>query len=530
MGGRNQSLRSSNRLRKTENQVISKSKPRRSSRLLRQIGRELSDKEVSGVARSGLFALKAPTNPPGLQTISATMKELGIDNMKTTDYIPSVIDKPHLVSVATLDLLSEFGGRGLFAKTRIRAGTCLGVYTGKQFSEKAFETYLHTTKEAGPHYAMLLDSTIIDAQLQGNFTRYINFSDTQANVEFISDFLNGEKIVKVVATKHIQAGQQILIDYGTYSEEVSADYFFLNPEDNWQSAAKTYTANQDLYQLYQLKESLPCLGLKVRNRLYLTEVSRAIIEGNSLRNSQFVHLNKQLALPCLYLKNANNVLDFAKKDTWSALMLACYLGQLDNVNWLIEHAANVNQQQHQSGLCPLFIALEQYAHSARNSLATERRCFKQIILSLLKHGAAYTVHDREDRIFVAKALSVLSYSDFKEVFELIRSDIVSMEEFISYLDNNDDDIIMYAIKNKRHDQLELLLTAYPEYFTKYYTQETRSDFERLFKAAIANYEEEDLNDLSAYLLPFNCNDELEVLALLGEDFTEYRVRYRDWTK
>lgn len=416
-------------------------------------------KKMVSLLNPGLFA-KREREAQKESNISQLLKSLLIDNMSGEEYIPSPIDRIDLVEVHPVDLLKSFGGRGLFAKANIKKGTCLGQYTGLEYTEKEFDRFLENNSNADNTYAMTLGKKIIDAKFKGNFTRYINCSDNHANIEFIESTLGSKKIVKVEASKEIEAGRQLLIDYNVFDEKASKTYFFLNPEDGWLSSKAFYEKNQASYQKYIVKKGLPFLNLKKDVRLYLTNTLQTILDGENLDELEELPHQREIALPCLMLSH-QKVVEFHEKDVFTPVMLAAYLGQINNVKYLVDRGANMNQQQNQSGYCAAFFALEGYAEGLSNR--------KSDYLNILKHLVANQVnlyaHDRVDQTVLHKALTILSDRHFSELLQAIKkSSVYEMGKLFSYIDASENDLLMHSLAEKRFGVFISLIKFYPDYF------------------------------------------------------------------
>ena len=431
----------------------------------------------------------ASVDPKKQQAIDS----LGIKNLSVANYISSTLDKPKLFSVKPLNLLKSTGSYGLFSKQFIHRGTRIGEYTGKKYSLKSFRKHLISDKEADSNYAMTVGSSIIDAGVVGNFTRYINFSDSQSNVEFQGSNLNGEEIAVVVATKPIFPGQQLLVDYNVYDPIVSQSYYFLNPQDNWQSTAEIYAENKENYTLLPSPVSLPPLSLKAGEPLYVTRIGHCVINQEYIaeRSQRF---DSQVNLPYLKLVRETDILDATEADLYTPLMVACYTGQVTNAQWLIKHGANVDQQQNHSGNCPLFFALEGYRREKR-----VKNNYLEIIKLLIKHQANVKVHDREDKTFLHKAVSLLTPEALYSVMQSLPGDL---SELYSFIDKNGQDILIYCIDNKLIEQASILFSFYPKYTDEIFVQGTcqqRKLNKSEFKSAIRSYSREEKEAFLSHL-------------------------------
>ncbi|KTD35316.1 eukaryotic huntingtin interacting protein B [Legionella moravica] len=425
--------------------------------------------------------------------IQHIMNTVGIDNMDVDEYIPSPVDLSDSFAVRVVDLLKDMGGRGLFATTDIDKGTRIGFYMGEEYASTAeFERYLNTHPDADNSYAMNIGRRIIDAARKGNFTRYINFSDSQDNVEFRETVSKGVKVVEVVAIKDIREGQQILVNYNTYNENASKIYYFLNPGDGWLSACEFYEQNKACYDLWTAPDHCEAFQFKKDDQFAINQIAAAVLANQSLRRLQ--EMNRyEVDLPILKVNPSHQIVDFKESDTFTSLMMACYLGQSENVDWLIRHGANVDQQQNHSGNCPLFFALSGYSseHASKNN-------YLKIMISLIKNNANLCVHDRADRTFLHKAIETLSTKDFKKVLNTIKSSSGShFNELYDYIEDHDLDVVLYALKIKQLDKVQLLLEAHPEFFIPYRSRGTSRKPRQLelFQMVIQDYDKDELTSL-----------------------------------
>lgn len=87
------------------------------------------------------------------------------------------------------------------------------------------------------------------------------------------------------------------------------------------------------------------------------------LEGEESDVDMSHHDKKEVAqdiidLPFLKIqKDGKTIMDFNQADSFTALMYACYWGQVENVRWLIDAGANIDQQQNRSGKNALFFVI-----------------------------------------------------------------------------------------------------------------------------------------------------------------------------
>lgn len=384
------------------------------------------------------------------------MEKLGIDNMAPQDYIPSSLDKNDLVYVSPVDVLKGFHGRGLFAKKDIPAGTCIGAYTGRVFnSQKEYAKYLKENPEQNNSYAMTLGKKIVDASIMGNQTRYANYSDTQDNASYQPRMIRRKRVAAIVTTKLIPKGQPVLVDYNLSSPP---NYRFLNPEDKSCSAQEKFRKKSKDYELLPVEQKIESLSIEAGEYLYASSVGKLVFKNKSLPKKL------KSAADRLFLRtnSQQEILDFDKADTFTPLMFACYLGHFGNVQTLVKHQTNVNRQQHDSGKCPLFFALEGYA---ANTNTNKRKNYLQIMTHLINNKANIFAHDRKQMTFIHKAISTLSTKDFKTLVRFLNKNY--KKDFTSsfhYINEDNFDIVLYCLSIKSLDKAEILLELHPQSF------------------------------------------------------------------
>jgi hypothetical protein len=430
----------------------------------------------------------SPLALPQNKKLNSTKKEVhpelfipkGFKKSFIEQYITSPLDKSHLVSIQPVHLLKSMEGRGLFAKVNIPQGTCLGIYTGEEYTKAKFNRYLMNNKEADTSYAMIIEERVVDARTKGNFTRYINYSDTQANVVFAQEKLKGKKVAKALTLRDIKKGEQLLADYNIYNEKVSKHFYFLNPSDNSLSATKLYQAHKKSYYCMEMKNVIKQFGIKIGDHIYMTAIGEAVLFNKKLDKKL---LNKtEIDLPYLYA-DAKGISDFTAADVFTPFMAACYLGQANHVSWLIQQGTNIDQQQHLSGNCPLFLVLCGYKDFPNN-----RRHFINIILKLISAQANLRAHDRADRTFLHQVIHVVTSKELSLIMKAINPEL--LPELFTYINESGDDPFMSCLRVKLFDKAKTLLNWFPDYFTYYDERGNKQEREynkKAFAKAIADY-------------------------------------------
>jgi hypothetical protein len=399
-------------------------------------------------------------NQSSLHKISAKeiIEQLGA-KMEPGNYLVAPGDRHDLVCVKTVSILGN-KQYGLFAKERIKAGTILGRYTGRKYSKQAFKKHMEQDRNATSHYAMEIDDGIVCSQQEGNFTRFANCSTSQPNTAFIR---LPDKSVGLKAIRYIEPEQQVLVDYnGPCDLPDSERQFFLNPEDGPLSTIELQIELNKHYTLKNSPAAYPALGVLKGAPLYTTGLLWTLMNGQSL-NSMYSYIPEEVDILCLKAAKQGIVKLAAQQeddDPFTPLMLACYLGQVDNVRFLIENGASVNRQQNLSGNCPLFFALEGYSNAPDDG----KEYYLAIIQDLLGADALTTVHDKESKTFLHKASLVLQPDHLGAVLSQLATMGVAVKELFNYVDINDRDIVVSCLEERCFGSVATLLKFYPSYF------------------------------------------------------------------
>ena len=106
-------------------------------------------------------------------------------------------------------------GKGLFSKVRINKGDTIGHYTGIVVSDEEAEQEPHVDS----HYIVWVckDCNIVGEGPKASHTRYINHH-TSPNSQFVVS--TRWKKARIEATRTIQPGQEVFVDYGEEYWEV----------------------------------------------------------------------------------------------------------------------------------------------------------------------------------------------------------------------------------------------------------------------------------------------------------------------
>ncbi len=132
--------------------------------------------------------------------------------MQSIDDFQNVISKKHIPNSLVVQEFYGNLGKGVFVNCnspRMNKGDFIGIYSGvvRMTPENQHDSL----------YAFsVADNIVVDAQLEGNFTRFINHGNSKnANVspQLMQTEHHNAQIV-LIATKRIQPGCQLLMNYG----------------------------------------------------------------------------------------------------------------------------------------------------------------------------------------------------------------------------------------------------------------------------------------------------------------------------
>ncbi len=362
----------------------------------------------------------------------------------------------------------------IFAKIDIPKGQCLGFVVGLITNATEFIA----SGEKCASIALNDQTNLLTLRKVRNFTYFLRYSANHANVTFLEETPSK---VSVIASRKINAGDQILVDYPLYTEK-----YFLNPSDNTETAQEFYEKHTESYH----KTSIQSLDFfKIGKEFcYLSNViSDTILSGKNLENASKKACS--VNLPILKLKKDGTVSDYLEWDVVTPLMLACYLGQVENVTWLLKQDTYIDQLQHTSGHCAMSCALEAYKrHSTKPIEAAQSAAavsffqpaplktaiYLEIITLLIYDNAQVAFYDKDDNTFFHQAIDIISRQDFEEIIKVMKLQRYDLLESFSYINKDDLDPVMYCLQKKNFDLLPFLVTELlqvnPGYFNDYFNE------------------------------------------------------------
>lgn len=407
----------------------------------------------------------------------------GLQNELGFTLIESDLDRPDLIEVAKVAIIGQYGA---YAKQNIQKGTVLGEYTGK-IIEDTF------SDEDTSYYMDLPGSKVIDARKHGNFTRLVNHSDNTPNVEFQRTRQKNKTIIVLVALIDIPEGKQLLTNYGDLYN-FHETMIYLDWDDNSVSASEFYKQQEKSYTILSLDEKFSRFNLKA---------------GDSLAFPKIIKDKRQHSLanhPIFKVQN-KKILSYNEFDCISMLAWETYSGDVDKVSFLLNHDASINRQQHKSGFTPLHMAVFGYEETGKTNYLT-------IIKDLIENNANLLITDKNDYTAFHHAALNLKSDALERVIELIPE--MDFEKLLQLVDKDRNDLIFTVIKNKKLDNLTILLDKDPNYFSKAFSPKkpakgrkkgahyyTSADFEHVIEAYSPDDAQKLLEIIREYKIPSN---------------------------
>jgi len=123
-----------------------------------------------------------------------------------------------------IDVKESQWGLGAFLREPAKTGDLLCEYVGELIYEPTFESRGDLANYRGRSYVYGLNSSMsIDSSFAGNASRYINHVEgsdpsgavRRANCKAFVRLVNGDHRIGIFALEDIEAGKELLLDYGS---------------------------------------------------------------------------------------------------------------------------------------------------------------------------------------------------------------------------------------------------------------------------------------------------------------------------
>ncbi|KAG1905918.1 uncharacterized protein F5891DRAFT_942630 [Suillus fuscotomentosus] len=143
----------------------------------------------------------------------------GFEDPETSTCGNSQIQQGHFKK---LEVKESRWGAGVFILEPAKQGELIVEYVGELIYEMTFDSRGEVAEHLGRSYVFGLNNTLsLDSSRAGNMSRFINHSgssgvgsETQCNCRAFARLVNGEHRIGIFAIMNIDAGSEILIDYG----------------------------------------------------------------------------------------------------------------------------------------------------------------------------------------------------------------------------------------------------------------------------------------------------------------------------
>ncbi|WP_165483038.1 SET domain-containing protein-lysine N-methyltransferase [Legionella genomosp. 1] len=353
--------------------------------------------------------------------IEGHQKQLAAEENFTYKHNDADLDSK--LDVTGINLL--FGGKGVLARTRIKAKEIFCVYEGAKITEDDANSI--PKEELNTHYFMRLgqSKTIIDARLSGNVARFFNESKHTPNAEFRKRPIRTEdgKVsfeIVVMAIRDIEPGEQILVNYSDDYDYGDIQRVFLHHSDG------PYNSKQLLHK-YQQEYSKTAVLFHNKgenqetntpgelNGLYLDVVERAILPialADILAEKKEVRALEHPDLPVLFITPENELQENSTTERLSSLMIASYLGLAEGVEALLKMKADPAMQSRRAGLSSFHMVMAGEYFGVSSGDAKSRRKIielfrKEKVNLMLEDDDGLTVFDWALRLKTTDCLEEL---------------------------------------------------------------------------------------------------------------------------
>ncbi len=211
-----------------------------------------------------------------------TLKDLpeviDVDELYTSQIeMQQILDNLKHCDAYELRYIDSMLGFGVFSRTQIQAGSIMSLYSGIQ-------TY---TREKRLDYSFTMprhpSNVYIHASEFGNLTRFINHA-AEANVKAVQYQVNGVTFVLFEAKRDIEAGEQLLVDYGgQFFEGEPVTLFKPNGKIAYQSKPKTFSKRNLMTLRVMANQGVRAASAYFWKRLFVITVLLGVILGPRLQ-------------------------------------------------------------------------------------------------------------------------------------------------------------------------------------------------------------------------------------------------------
>jgi len=337
----------------------------------------------------------------------------------------------------------------------------IGIYHGET---KEFLT----PADDDDDYIFNVGDFYVSSKRMGNFTRFLNDSTTP-NVE-VEDAINeetGELQLRMYLISDAEIGQPLTINYRNayFDSEPKIARLFLNNHDINKMPADIYLENKTQYlgRLFKVNPAFTTMFHLPEPTLLITDLFYSVYLGNTERVRSILlseGTNPNLQAYCVPDEDTTDtILPFRQQALITPLMIACYLGQSDIVELLLNHPSiEVDDRTLHRGESAFFFLFK--------SLATTEEKLK-IARLLIKAGANLSMECLEEDHYHDLLYMCIKHNETQLAALILAGSDEAREACILHLlerEVNDNDLI-HCILTGKLDMLRLLLQHIkPEFF------------------------------------------------------------------
>lgn len=403
-------------------------------------------------------------NPFNKENVARLLKKLNtsLPKDKHVSYDASLhLKNSPKIKIGYVDAIKSYG---VYADKEIKVSdTPLGLYAGvREASSDSFQ-------ENAAYIFGLTENGNMIGQINGekirNWTAWINHSQVP-NVAAVQQVFNNELHIVFYAIKDIKPGEQLLYDYGNdyfynlFKDENFKPYY-LHADDHWMKPSERFNKQKAQYVNGLFKFDLEIkqgLALKVDQDQWLVpEIFVAIANHDVDKLKEFINLGYDLELPALAYPNIDHYADQAMV---TPLMFACYMGDEQCIEALLENGADPNRCMLQTGYHALTLLLK-----GRASDATVKK-LAPILLDHSKMDYPF-VSDYNDNTILQHAVLRNDQSLVEQILKIAQEDEVDLfhEMLRDDKDKGRDQLINvfdHCIVNNFDEMIKILLKYIPE--------------------------------------------------------------------
>lgn len=278
---------------------------------------------------------------------------------------------------------SLMGGRlGVYANQDMKkTSKPIGVYAGKRSKRGGDVNSLYTFQITDKNEKII---EYINADHLRDWSGFINHSPI-TNLFIDQKKIKNKTQICIFLDRNIKKGEQLVYNYGEfYFNDPSFKPFFIDSSDDWRTPQELYLE----YKKYYAKDRY-LLDKKMCDvlQLHCTKTTDFVLPSivTYIYKNQIKELKKSLqqSYPVdllAYACEKNSIKPNHQQQHLTALMFACYLGNEEAIQLLVDHDASCDRRMLLAGYSPLTILM-----LGQGSAATIEKMGK-VLLKKMQHG------------------------------------------------------------------------------------------------------------------------------------------------